>query len=146
MTTDIVTSTEKKITKDEPVIVAHAALWVVAVAGEILVGRTHVVTAHEWSALSSTLIPIVTTGLLALSAWLMRAVVSPAGVFAERVEKAVQDKLSTMLMRSSAPAAQYKGDSQTVGTVAAPVVTGPYVTPENITASTPPTPPAAPTV
>lgn len=66
------------LTKDEPVIVSTAAAWVVGEAGEFIVGHTHLVTAHEWTATQSTLIPIVTTVLTAIFAWSVRRLVTPA--------------------------------------------------------------------
>lgn len=64
--------------KNEPVVVAHFVAWLLLNAGLVLVGRYHVVGTATWNALSSALAPEITAALLALSAWLIRRVVTPA--------------------------------------------------------------------
>lgn len=84
---------ETQVATREPALLVHAALWVLALVGEWLIGRTHLITAAEWSAATSYLTPIITTAVLALSAWITRTLVSPAGAFAERVEAEVRLRL-----------------------------------------------------
>lgn len=86
MSTDIGTITAKvnievqkiedSIVKDEPVIVGHFALLLLSLIGEFLVGH-HILGDAQWSADQNSVLPLVTIVLLAVSAWLLRRVVTP---------------------------------------------------------------------
>lgn len=64
--------------KAEPVVAAHVAAWLVLNAGVLLVSRYHLATDSQWKVASLELTPIVTAVLLAVLAWLVRRVVTPA--------------------------------------------------------------------
>lgn len=67
---------ESSLAKDEPIIVGHAALLILAWLGEFLIGH-HIISASSWSADENSLIPILTAILLAASASVMRRWVTP---------------------------------------------------------------------
>lgn len=64
--------------KNEPVVAAHIAAWLVLNAGVLLVSRYHVFTSEQWSVGAIELTGMVTAGLLALMGGLQRRLVSPA--------------------------------------------------------------------
>lgn len=64
--------------KNEPVVAAHIAAWVVLNAGILLVSRYHVFTAAQWSVAAIELSSLVTAAVLFVMGWLIRRVVSPA--------------------------------------------------------------------
>lgn len=93
------TLTPSSLVKSEPVLVAHGVAWLFLQAGLILVGRYHVLSSSNWSALASTLAPVVTAAAMALLALVIRHVVTPAldwvqheaGPIVGDVEKAIAD-------------------------------------------------------
>lgn len=89
------------ITSKEPVLAAHAAAGAVAIAGEFLVGDTHLVTSTQWSALAMGVTPLATAAATMVSAVLMRRVLSPSLDFAARVESEVQKRLNEFLDQST---------------------------------------------
>lgn len=117
---------EAKVTTAEPALLVHAALWLLALVGEFFIGRTHLVNGAEWSALTSYLTPIITTAVLALSAWITRTLVSPAAVFADRVEAEVQLRLK----RAEQAAQGYLSGTAVAKPSPSPVVADPAPVPD----------------
>lgn len=64
--------------KNEPVIAAHIAAWVVLNLGVLLVSRYHVFTPAQWSVAAVELTGMITAGVLFLMGWLIRRAVAPA--------------------------------------------------------------------
>lgn len=97
--------------KSEPVLVAHAVAWLLLQAGLILVGRYHLLSSSSWSALSSSLAPVVTAAAMGLLALLVRRVVTPAVKLIEAspvgadAAKAIEDALAAAQAVYPMPAA-----------------------------------------
>lgn len=89
------------IISKEPVLSAHAAAGAVAIAGEFLVGDTHLVTSTQWSTVAMGVTPLATAALTAASAVVMRRVLSPALDFAARVEAEVSKRTNAFLDQST---------------------------------------------
>lgn len=89
-----------ELVKDEPVLAAHGAAAAVGATVTALV--THdVITKVQASSLTQTVLPLATAGALLLLGVIVRAVVSPAAKFADRVEAAVQARLDPKPVASS---------------------------------------------
>jgi hypothetical protein len=58
--------------ENEPVVVAHIVLWVLANIGAFIVGHTHLFTSDQWSSFSTGLVPIITAAILSFSAMVAR--------------------------------------------------------------------------
>lgn len=118
---------------DEPVVVGHTALLAVSWAGEYLVGRTHLVSPALWPAVAAYLVPLVTAALVALSAVLMRRVVTPAAKAAQRVEdaavKALGPQGAALDLPSVTDALSAAGKVLDTIVEAAPIPTVPAVVP-----------------
>jgi hypothetical protein len=63
--------------ENEPVVVAHIVLWVLANIGAFIVGHTHLFTSDQWSSFSTGLVPIITAAILSFSAMVARKYVTP---------------------------------------------------------------------
>lgn len=64
---------------NEPVIVGHAVLWVLANLGTFVVAHSnHLLSASTWAAFSTGWAPYITAALLTFSAFILRKYVTPA--------------------------------------------------------------------
>lgn len=61
----------------EPVLIGSAVLWVLTQAGAVVVGHTDLISGDQWSALSSALVPVITTVVIAVIGWITRGKVTP---------------------------------------------------------------------
>jgi len=64
--------------ENEPAVVSHIVLGLLAILGEFVVGHTSLVTNSQWDTATTVLAPIVTAAVVAFSAWFWRRWLSPA--------------------------------------------------------------------
>lgn len=118
MSSHAIQDAESSLIKAEPVIAAHAGAAVVGYAGTLLV--THgVITNDQASVLTQEVLPAVVAGLLVLLGVIVRRFVSPAALFAQRVEEEVQARLKAELVTRVVAGSTYA----TGGLTAAPTPT-----------------------
>lgn len=95
MSNHAITDAENSFVKAEPAIALHAGGAILGYIGTLLV--THGVITHDQaSALTQQVLPAVVAGLLVVLGVLVRRVVAPASLFAQRVEEEVQRRLGAL--------------------------------------------------
>jgi uncharacterized membrane-anchored protein len=63
---------------NEPVVVGHAVIWLLANLGAFIVQHSHhLISASQWANFSTGWVPYITAAVLSVSAWFIRTKVTP---------------------------------------------------------------------
>ena len=90
MTSPIDVDIETSFTKNEPVVVAHLVIWLLANLGAFVVQHSrHLINATQWADFSIGWTPYITAAILAISATVLRRYVSPTWRAVQRQESKV---------------------------------------------------------
>ena len=118
---------------NEPVVVGGFVAWLFSLLGTFLIGHTHLITSDTWSALSTTLVPVVSAFALAVVAFVVRRYVQPAwkALTKETQKVGISDALLRQLVENgvvrelAALKKQYPQLSQEIDLLVAQKVSGP---------------------